>query len=92
MGDGEKTFGFIDYDGSYNPTMLGGYKQAFVFAHEHKTMTTGCLSIDEAPEMGIGKPGIKVCPFDVKSATIEIEYGDHVTGFQKGQGCAFCGF
>ena len=64
--------------------MLGGYKQAFVFAHEHKTMTTGCVSYDQAPEMGIGKPGIKVCPIDVPSATIEIEFGDHVEGFQKG--------
>ena len=48
LGDGEKTFGFVDIEGRYNPTMLGGFWRAFVFAREMKTMTTGCINYEEA--------------------------------------------
>ena len=69
--------------------MLGGYSQAFVFPHEMKTMTTGCLSYDEAPEIGIGKPGIKVCPWNVPSATIEMQFESFISGYRAGLQYAF---
>ena len=77
LGDGEKTFGFIDIEGTYNDG-----ERAFVFAKDMTTMVTGCRNVDEAP--GIGYPGVKICPLDVPSASMEVDFDGLPDGYQAG--------
>ena len=39
--------------------------------------------------MGIGKPGIKVCPWNVPGATIEMQMKDYISGYKAGLQYAF---
>ena len=67
LSDGEKTMGFLDMDGHFNNGV-----GAFVLWKGIRMLTTGCRDVDEG--VGIGNPGVRVCPLDVPIATAQIKY------------------
>ena len=80
LGDGEKTMGFLDLDGKYT-----NGEEAYIFAPEMTTMTTGCELVQNVP--GIGTPGIRTCPIDVSSATFTVSFQEKTKRFQSWLEC-----
>ena len=73
MGDGEKTTGFVDFDGNYTPDG----KPAYIISEDCTTIATGCTH--NITGNGIIDPPVMACPLDLQIAVMSI--GVQYTGY-----------
>ena len=70
--DGERTMGYSDLDGHFNDGT-----RCFVMNPDITTIFTGCRYVAENATIGVGWPGVKICPMNRPQASIKIRQGNH---------------
>ena len=70
--DGERTMGYSDLDGHFNDGT-----RCFVMNPDITTIFTGCRYVAENATIGVGWPGVRICPMNRPQASIKIRQGNH---------------
>ena len=65
--DGERTMGYSDLDGHFNDGT-----RCFVMNPDITTIFTGCRYVAENATIGVGWPGVRICPMNRPQASIKI--------------------
>ena len=84
IGDGEKTTGFVDLDGTWSPDG----KPSYIITEECNTIATGCTK--NITGNGIMDPAWMSCPLDLEIAVMSIfvggtTYGSYVSETEGGR-------
>ena len=70
--DGERTMGYSDLDGHFNDGT-----RCFVMNPDITTIFTGCRYVAENATIGVGWPGVRICPMNRPQASVKFTQGSY---------------